>query len=135
MAKAKPHLDWLPAARDALNADPGFRKLGSADFSLGLVLGDRARLVTFEAFEISAVAEADPADLRDADLVLEMTPRDWNAYLRQRARGKGETLLSLDVERRLVRARDPLKRLLFERYNRSIQALIDCGAALAAAPG
>lgn len=135
MAKAKPRLDWLPAARDALNADPAFRRLGSADFNLALAVGDQARLVTFEAFEISAVADADPADLRDADLVLEMTPRDWNAYLRQRAKGKGETLLSLDLQHRLVRARDPLKRLLFERYNRSIQALLDCGAALAAAPG
>lgn len=133
MARAKPDLDWLAEARAALNADPAFRKLGSADFRLGLLLGDDARIVTFEAFQIAEVAEADPADMRDADIVLEMAPRDWNAYLRQRARGKGATLLSLDLERHLVGARNPLQRLVLERYNRTIQALLDKGAALSAA--
>ena len=131
MARAKANLDWLPEARAALNADPAFRKLGSADFRVGLVIGDQARLVTFQAFEIADVAEADPADMRDADFVLEMPVKDWNAYLRRRARAKGESVLTLDLEHSLVRARNPLKRLTFERYHKSLQALLDRGAALA----
>jgi hypothetical protein len=130
MARAKANLDWLPAARAALNADPAFRRLGTADFRLGLVIGDEARLVTFEAFEVAEVSVADPADMRDAHLVVEMPVKDWNAYLRRRARAKGPSLLTLDLERSLVKARNPLERLTFERYNRTIQALLDQGASL-----
>ena len=86
MARAKPKLDWLHAARAALNDDPAFRALGSADMVLGLSLGDETRLVRFEAFEITDIQ--DGGDLRDASLVLRMNPREWNAYLRQRARGR-----------------------------------------------
>ncbi|MFU8813907.1 MAG: hypothetical protein ACNA7W_01085 [Pseudomonadales bacterium] len=131
MSKAKANLDWLPAAQAALNADPAFRKLGSADFKLGLVVGGEARLVVFEAFEVAHVAPANPADMRDADIVVEMVPKEWNAYLRQRARARAGSLLSLDVEQRLVKARNPLLRLNLERYNRTLQALLDQGAALA----
>jgi hypothetical protein len=128
MAKAKPKLDGLPQARESLNTDPAFRKLGSADLTLGLVIGDQARLITFEAFEIAAIDDASAADMRDADLVIEMTARDWNDYLRKRASGKAGSLLTLDLDRHVVSARNPLKRLLLERYNRSIQALLDtCG--------
>lgn len=126
------NLDWLSDARTELNGDPAFRKLGSADFALGLRIGDAARIVTFQAFEIAEVAEADPADMRDADIVIEMSAPDWDAYLRARAGGTGASMLSLDLERRLVGGSSPLKRLLFERYNRTIQALLDRGAALAA---
>ena len=130
MARAKPQLGWLDDTRAALGADPAFRKLGSADFKLGLLLGEDARIVTFEAFEITDIAEANPTDLRDADLVLEMAPKDWNAYLRQRAKGKGASVLSLDLEQHVVKPTTPLKRLLLERYNRTIQAFLDRGAAL-----
>ncbi len=130
MSRAKPQLDWLAEAREALNADPAFRRLGSADFRLGLALGDQVRIVSFEAFQIADIIEGDANDLRDADLVIRMTPRDWNAYLRKRARGKGPSLLAMDVSERLVQARNPLQRLMLERYNRTIQALLDKGAAL-----
>jgi hypothetical protein len=133
MAKAKANLDWLPAARAALNADAAFRKLGTADFTLGLVIGDEARLVSFEAFEVADVRPADPADMRDADIVLEMAAEDWNAYLRQRSRATGPSLLTLDLDRSLVKARNPLERLTFERYNRTIQALLDRGADMSGA--
>jgi len=131
MARARPNLDWLSAAQAALNTDPEFRKLGSADFKLGLVLGDDVRIVSFEAVEIADVAAARPADLRDADIVLEMTPKDWNAWLRNRGKGKAESLLSLDLDQHLVKSKSPLKRLMLERYNRTIQTLLNKGAALA----
>ena len=95
MARAKPKLDWLDAAKEAINQDPDYRKLGSTDVVLGLAIGDETRLVRFEAFEVAGI-EAD-VDLRDASLVLRMNPKDWNAYLKQRSKGKGESLLTLDL--------------------------------------
>ena len=134
MPRATPRLDWLDAARHELNADPAFRKLGSTDVRLALAIGDVAKLVSFEAFEIAAVEDLEEADLRDADLVIRMSPKDWNAYLRKRARGAGPSLLTLDLETPggIVGAANPLKKLLFERYNRSLQAFVDRGARLAA---
>ncbi len=132
MAKAKANLDWLTKAQRQLNKDSAFRKLGSTDLKLGLLIGDVAHLVTFEAFEISSIRGMDPNDVRDADLVINMSVRDWNAYLRRRKAGKAASLLSVDVETPVVLAQNPLKRLLFERYNLSIQAFVDRGATLAA---
>ncbi len=132
MAKAKANLEWLNAAREALNEDIGYRKLGSTDVTLGLSIGDEARLVVFEAFEIADIIEVSEMDLRDADIVLEMSVKDWNAYLRQRAKGKGRSLLSLDLDARVIAGRSPLDRLKLERYNLSLQAFIDKGAELAA---
>jgi hypothetical protein len=130
VARAKPKLDWLEAARRELNEDPAYRKLGSTDLTLGLSIGDEIRLVVFEAFEIADIVEG--GDLRDADLVLEMTPRDWNAYLRQRARGRGPTLTSLDLDEQVFKAPSPLSGLLLPRYGLSLQAFVDTGARLAA---
>ena len=132
MAKAKANLDWLSAAQEALNGDFAYRKLGSTDVTLGLSIGDQARLVTFEAFEIASIIEVSAMDLRDADIVLEMSAKDWNAYMRQRAKGKGPSLLTLDLDARVITGRSPLDRLKLERYNRSLQAFIDKGAELAA---
>jgi hypothetical protein len=130
MARAKPRLEWLEKARKVLNDDPAFRKLGSTDVVLGLSLGDEVRLVSFEAFEIGDIVEG--GDLRDADLVLNLSPKDWNAYLRQRARGKGPSLLTLDLDDGVFEAANPLDRTLLPRFNLSLQAFIDTGARLAA---
>jgi hypothetical protein len=132
VARAQPKLDWLDAARVQLNDDPAFRKLGSTDLSLGLSIGDERRLVVFEAFEITEIREIRPADLRDADILIEMSPRDWNAYLRKRGKGKGPTLLTLDLDDGVVSAADPLAQLKLARYNRTVQMFLDTGAALAA---
>ena len=121
-------LDWLDGASAALNEDPAFRKLGSTDLVLGLKAGRVVRIVTFEAFHIASVREADDAALRDCELVIEMTPREWTNHLRRRARGAGPSLIGLDLDRRIVRAADPLSRLKFERYHLSLQALLDQGA-------
>lgn len=132
MAKAKPNLDWLTKAQRQLNRDSEFRKLGSTDLKLGLLIGDDARLVTFEAFEIADVRDLDPQDVRDADLVINMSPKDWNAYLRKRKSGKAPSIMSVDLDTPVIYAQNPLKRLLLERFNLSIQAFLDRGAKLAA---
>jgi hypothetical protein len=133
MAKAKAKLDWLEQARTQVNASPAFRKLGSTDVTLGLAIGDEARLVSFEAFEVAEISSVGANDLRDAEIVIEMTAKDWNAYLRQRSRGKGPSLLSMDLDDGVVKAASPLHRLKLERYNLTLQMFIDTGAALTAA--
>ena len=125
-------LDWLPTAQAALNADPAFRKLGSTDLVLGLKSGRAVRRVVFEAFEIASVDETDEAALRDCELVIEMTPREWTNYLRRRAKGTGPSLVSLNLDRDIVRAANPMDGLKFDRYHLSLQALVDQGARLAA---
>ncbi|MCY4014414.1 MAG: hypothetical protein OXG82_17050 [Gammaproteobacteria bacterium] len=124
-------LDWLPGAQAALNDDPAFRKLGSTDLVLGLKSGRAVRRVVFEAFEIASVDETDEAALRDCEIVIEMSPREWTNYLRRRAKGTGPTLMSLDLDRDIVRASNPLDQLKFDRYHLSLQALVDQGAQLA----
>ena len=125
-------LDWLPDARTALNEDPAFRKLGSTDLVLGLKSGRVVRKVVCEAFEITSVDETPEAALRDCELTIEMAPREWTNYLRRRAKGTGPTLQSLDLDRAIVQAANPLDRLKFDRYHLSLQALVDEGARLVA---
>ena len=121
-------LDWLPGAQAALNDDPAFRKLGSTDLVLGLKSGRAVRRVVFEAFEIASVDETDETALRDCEVVIEMTPREWTSYLRRRAKGTGPTLVSLNLDRDIVRSSNPLDGLKFDRYHLSLQALVDQGA-------
>jgi len=132
MAKATANLDWLEKAQQTLNEDPAFRKLGSADVVLGTDVGDEARLVTFEAFEVTDTSVVQRAGLRDAEIVIQMSPRNWNAWLRRRAKGNGPTLLSLDLEDGVVSSSSPLGKLKLERYNLTLQAFIDEGGRIAA---
>lgn len=127
-------LDWLEAAAAKLNGSAAFRQLGSTDLVLGLKAGRVVRVVTFEAFAIAGVVDAEEAALRDCDLVLAMQPREWTSYLRRRAKGGGPSLVALDLERGIVSAADPLQRLKFERYHLTLQALVDQGAALLPMP-
>ena len=125
-------LDWLEAAAAAVNEDPAFRKLGSVDLVLGLKAGRVVRTVTFEAFGVADVEDTNDTALRDCDLVIEMSPREWTNYLRRRARHAGPSLLALDLDRGIVSAANPLNRLKFERYHLSLQALVDQGGAITA---
>ena len=86
--------------------------------------------MVFEAFGVAGVSTADAAALRDCEVTMEMTPRDWTRYLRLRAKSAGPSLVALDCERGIVQAPGPLERLKFERYHLSLQALVDHGAAI-----
>jgi hypothetical protein len=121
-------LAFLQGVQQAVNADPAFRKLGTADFSMILAVGaERVKLV-FEAFEVAEVSDAAGVGDRDVDFVLGIEPDLWRSCLAARARGEGPSLLSMDLDHGLVKARDPLARLNFERFNRSLQAFVDAGA-------
>ena len=75
---------YLNKVQTRLNKDASFRKLGNTDVKFALAIGKEARMVTFEAFEIATVEPLDMDDLRDAELVLRMSKREWNAQSRQR---------------------------------------------------
>ena len=121
-------LDWVAHARGVVNADPSYRRLGTTDLVLGLKSGKAVQIVTFEAFEVATAELSDEASLRDCEVVIEMTPRQWTNYLQRRARGTGPSLVSVDLNRGIVAAPDPVRRLKFERYHLSVQALVDAGA-------
>lgn len=120
--------DWLERARKAVNKSSEFRGLGTTDIQVAFKAGKVAHLVSFDAFEVAAARELDPEDLRDADIVIDMPSRDWTNYLKRRKSGTGPSLLSLDVDRGIVSARDPLNLQKFERYHLSVQAYVDAGA-------
>ena len=127
-------LDWLEAAVAAVNEDPAFRKLGSVDLVLGLKAGRVVRIVTFEAFGIADIKDAEDAALRDCEVTIEMAPREWTRYLRRRAKRSGPSLVGLDLDQGIVNAMSPVNRLKFERYHLSLQALVDQGGAITASP-
>ena len=127
-----PALDWLEKAQRAVNKDPEFRKLGSADVVVALRAGKVIRLVTFEAFEVSKIEDIEEENLRDAELIIDMPARDWTNYLKRRKKGTGPSLLSLDLDRGIVGAFNPLGRMKFERYSRTLQHFIDQGSKIAA---
>jgi hypothetical protein len=127
-------LDLLQRAREAVNADPAFRRLGTADVRVGVRHGEAAFLIAFEAFECAAVEQVDENRLRDADFVIERSAVEWDRWLAARGAGKAPSLLSLDVDAPagIVRGRDPRQTLAFERYAASLQAYFDKSAELAA---
>ncbi len=128
------NLSLLEKTREAVNADKGYRKLGTTDARLGLKVGEVAFLVDFVAFECVAVAMVELDALRDADFYLELTPDAWKSYLAGRRAGTAPTLISLDVDTPdgIVKGTDPLKTLKFERYHLTLQSFFDIGARLAA---
>ena len=95
-------LDWVDPASAAVNQDPGFRKLGSADLVVGLKSGKAVRIVAFEAFEVASVDTADEAALRDCELIIG-TPGNGRtispAVHRDDAIGNGRTIWAVDPAR------------------------------------
>jgi hypothetical protein len=128
------NLALLNDARDAVNADPAFRQLGTCDVRMGIKAGDAAFLVDFVAFECAGIEEIDVDALRDADFFLELSAAEWRTYLIGRHAGNAPTLISLDVDipDGVVKGTDPLKTLKFERFHLTLQAFLDKSAELAA---
>jgi hypothetical protein len=126
-------LELFARTRAAVNEDPSFRKLGTADMMAGIRLGDTAFIVQFEAFECAGVEQVDVEQLRDADFYLELPAPALQHYLAGRKAGTAPSLssLDLDTEGGIVRGTDPLRTLKFERYLGTLQAFFDKSANLA----
>lgn len=133
---AFPSVEWFEAVRATANQDAGYRSLGTCDSVVGIKVGPRAFLLTFEAFECSAVAEADEDGLHEADFVLEMAPAEWRELLENvQANGRADgahTLNSLDLARPdgVVKSSDEYRRHTFFRVHLSLQAFFDASASV-----
>lgn len=121
--------DWMRDAKTKANSDPAFRALGSADATVCFQSGKHGRRVVFQAFQIESVIEADVDSIKDDDILIAMSTREWNSYLYRRRLGRAPSLLGLDAEKDdVIQTKDIGARLQFERISRSIQAFVDYGA-------
>src|SRR5262245_18964969 len=118
------NLALLNEARDAVNADPAFRQLGTCDARVGIKAGESAFLIDFVAFECAGIEQIEVDGLRDADFFFELSMPEWGNYLAGRRSGDAPSLVSLDVatSNGFVKGADPLKKLKFERFHLTLQA-------------
>ncbi len=124
-------LDWMENAAAKVNADSEFRKLGTADLEVAFRAGKVSRVVRFEAFEVAEVRDIDEADLRDVELLVDMSAREWTNYLKRRAKGNGPSMMGLETANGIMHGLNPLSELKFHRYHRTLQAFVDAGARIA----
>ena len=121
-------LDWIPAAQKNANDDVAFRNLGSADATVYFQSGKYARRVAFEAFKVKDVSTVDTETLVEQEIVISMTTREWNSYLYNRRMRRAPNLLALDADKHIIKTKNPMARLAYERISRSVQAFVDYGA-------
>jgi len=135
---AFPSTEWFDAVRAEFNADESFQGGGggACNALVGVKIGARAFLLTFEGVECSAAAEVTTGDLAAADFVLEMPYADWQEMLANiAANGHADlhhTLNTLDLDRpdglsHSVHG-DQYREDLFFRYNQTLQYFFDASA-------
>ena len=124
-------LDWMEKAAADVNADAAFKKLGTAELEVAFRAGKVARVAKFDAFEVTEVRDIDEADLRDVELLVDMSAREWTNYLKRRAKGNGPSIMGLETANSIMHGLNPLAELKFHRYHRSLQAFVDAGARIA----
>ena len=133
-----PSVEWFQALQEMVNADPDFRRLGSIDLSMGVKVGPRVFIITFEAFECSDVREGTEYDLIDLDFFLEMSEADWQDLMRNTKENGGadlsHTLNTLDLMAQDGISKnatgDQFRADLFFRVNQSLQHFFDSSAKL-----
>ena len=133
-----PSVEWFQALQELVNADPDFRRLGSIDIAMGIKVGPRIFIITFEAFECSEVREGTEYDLIDVDFFLEMSEADWQDLMRNTKENGGadlsHTLNTLDLMAQDGISKnatgDQLRADLFFRVNQSLQHFFDSSAKL-----
>ena len=131
-----PSVAWFEELRRLVNDDPGYRRIGTVDASMGVKVGDEVFVVTFEAFECSSVRSGNEYDLINVDFFIEMDSDAWKAMLENiKANGgaeAGQTLVSLDMLNEISNnaTGDQLRADMFFRYNQSLQHFFDLSANL-----
>ena len=133
-----PTVEWFQALQELVNADPDFRRLGSIDTSMGVKVGPKIFIITFEAFECSKVREGTEYDLIEVDFFLEMSEADWQDLIRNTKENGGadlkHTLNTLDLTSQDGLSKnatgDQLRADLFFRVNQSLQHFFDSSAKL-----
>ena len=138
MATTFPSLEWFQQVQKLVNEDPNFKKLGTADANVGIKISDREEkyVLTFEAFEVVDVKEAQQADLEAADFYLELPYDSWKEMLSNiKANGHADlhhTLNTIDLElpEGFARSKDEYRRDLFYRFNQTFQDFFNKSAEL-----
>ncbi len=131
-----PSLAWFEELRRLVNDDPAYRQIGTVDASMGIKIGDEVFVLTFEAFECSAVRAGNEYDLINVDFFIEMEWDAWKAMLENikdnGGAGSGQTLVSLDMLNEISTnaTGDQLRADMFFRYNQSLQHFFDLSARL-----
>jgi len=133
-----PSVEWFQAVQQLVNADPEFRRLGSVDAGMGVKVGSRVFVITFEAFECVSVEEGSGAGLDDLDFYLELSEADWRELIENtKANGGADrqhTLNTLDLMKEDGLSQnatgDQLRADIFFRINESLQHFFDSSAQL-----
>ena len=133
-----PSVDWFQALQQLVNADPEFRHIGSIDASMGVKVGPKIFVITFEAFECSEVREGSEDELLDLDFVLELSEADWKDLVQNTKENDGadlrHTLNTLDLTKEgglsNNAAGDQFRADIFFRVNQSLQHFFDLSAKL-----
>jgi len=133
-----PSVAWFQALRDLVNSDPEFRRIGSIDATMGVKVGRRLFVITFEAFECVDVREDSKGDLDDLDFYLELSEEDWRDLVENtKANGAADrhhTLNTLDLTKEDGLSKnstgDQLRADIFFRVNQSLQHFFDSSAKL-----
>ena len=133
-----PSVEWFQAIQQLGNADPEFRRLGTVDAGMGVKVGPRVFVITFEEFECIDVKEGSEADLDDLDFYLELSEADWRELVENtKANGGADrrhTLNTLDLIKENGLSQnatgDQLRADIFFRVNQSLQHFFDLSAQL-----
>jgi len=133
-----PSVEWFQALQELVNSDEEFRRLGNVDAIMGVKVGDRVYVITFEAFQCTEVREGTEYDLIDADFFLEMTVEQWQDLVANTRENNGADLnhtlntLDLTIEGGISdnATGDQLRADIFFRVNQSLQHFFDSSAKL-----
>lgn len=133
-----PSVEWFQALQELVNSDEEFRRLGNVDAIMGVKVGDKVYVITFEAFECTEVREGTEYDLIDADFFLEMTVEQWRDLVTNTRENNGADLnhtlntLDLMIEGGISdnATGDQLRADIFFRVNQSLQHFFDSSARL-----
>ncbi len=133
-----PSVEWFQALQEMVNNDKAFRRLGNIDAVMGVKVGARVFVITFEAFECTEVKEGTEYDLIDADFFLEMSVEQWQDLVTNTRDNDGADLthtlntLDLMIEGGISdnATGDQLRADIFFRVNESLQRFFDSSAKL-----
>jgi len=133
-----PSVEWFDRVRQVFNTDDRFRGGGGGmcNALVGLKVGPKSYLVTFEGQECSDATEATERDLAAADFYLEMAPQEWREMIENiHSNGHADlhhTINTLDLDREGGISHslhgDQYREDLFFRYNQTIQYFFDASA-------
>ena len=133
-----PSVAWFRALQELVNHDEEFRRLGNIDAAMGVKVGERVFVITFEGFQCTDVKEGTEYDLIDADFFLEMPVEQWQELVTNTKENGGADLshtlntldLMLDGGISDNATGDQLRADVFFRVNQSLQHFFDSSARL-----